>query len=61
MEGGKGEGKGREGSGVEEKEREGPKLLLNQGPLRALVRHWLLSFATHFRPGSLSTFICVIA
>jgi len=32
---GEGGGSGGEGKG-------GPKLLLNQGPLRALLRHWII-------------------
>ena len=40
---GKGEGKGREGE-VEGREREGPKITVEPGPLRALLRHWLLYY-----------------
>jgi len=37
---GKGERKGREGE-VEEREREGPQVTVESGPLRALLRHCL--------------------
>ena len=40
---GKGEGKGREGE-VEGMEREGPQVTVEPGPLRALLRHWLLQW-----------------
>ena len=36
---GKREGKGREGE-VERREREGPQVTVEPGPLRALLRHW---------------------
>ena len=34
------EGRGREGGEVEEREREGPQVTVEPGPLRALLRHW---------------------
>jgi len=41
---GKGDGKGREGE-VEGRERECPQVSVEPGPLRALLRHWVVLVA----------------